>query len=586
MKKITVITQSKDAVSAIEALRVFGAVHVEHTQAPKGKDITVLQEDLALVNQAIEIIAEAEFTAGCVRIKPSHEMTDWKMLCRHMIDVWKRLDHLQEYSRDLALKIAQWQLWGNFDPALIHELEQHNIYIRLYQVPLKAINNFPQGTVVKKVFVKGNTAFCLVIARQKFECALKETELPKMSLSQMQHRFREDAQVMEKLKEDLKEHFCDQSKLLEVKQSLEKDLEFQEALAGMGQSDVFTYIGGFVPAGSEDALITAAKKEQWAFTITEPSEADNPPVLLRNPRWISIISPIFKFLEILPGYRELDISLLFLVFFSIFFGILIGDAGYGLVYFLLTFFIQQKALKRKQKVPGFFLFYVLSSCAIVWGLFTGTFFGQEWFLKIGYKPLIPVLNDGKNMQRFCFFLGAFHLSIGHAWRAVLKSPSLEALADVGWMCVLWASFFIADMLILGGIFPFWGKWLIITGITLVLFFTNPQKNILKTIGAGLGTLALSLMNNFTDVVSYVRLFAVGLAGVAIADAFNSMAAMVGTGNVFTLVAAGMIALVGHALGVVLGPISVLVHGVRLNVLEFSGHANVSWGGVAYKPLRK
>jgi V/A-type H+-transporting ATPase subunit I len=165
----------------------------------------------------------------------------------------------------------------------------------------------------------------------------------------------------------------------------------------------------------------------------------------------------------------------------------------------------------------------------------------------------------------------------------LKFPSLTALADAGWISVLWAAFFLARTLILGYDFPFFGKWLIAIGIALVILFTNPQRNIFKGIGEGLATVALSLMNNFTDVVSYIRLFAVGLAGVAISDTVNTLAATAGSGNVPVQI---VIIFLGHTLNIVLGPMSVLVHGIRLNVLEFSGHANVTWSGVAYKPLKE
>jgi V/A-type H+-transporting ATPase subunit I len=257
-----------------------------------------------------------------------------------------------------------------------------------------------------------------------------------------------------------------------------------------------------------------------------------------------------------------------------------------MVYGVIALLLQKKARQKNQDTNIFFLFYILSGCAIIWGLLTGTFFGQEWFLKAGYKPLIPALSDARNVQRFCFFLGALHLSIAHAWRLVLKMPSLSALADVGWIGIIWAAFFVARMLILGDPYPFFGKWLIIAGVSLVILFTNPQKNILKTVAEGLGTLALSLMNSFTDVVSYIRLFAVGLAGVKIADAFNAMATMIGWGNMFAIAAAALVAVIGNAMGIILGPVSVLVHGVRLNVLEFSGHANVSWSGLGYKPLKE
>ena len=150
--------------------------------------------------------------------------------------------------------------------------------------------------------------------------------------------------------------------------------------------------------------------------------------------------------------------------------------------------------------------------------------------------------------------------------------------------MLWASFFLARTLILADPFPSWGMYLVIGGVSLVVLFTNPQRNMLKAIGEGLGNVALSLMNNFTDVVSYVRLFAVGLAGVAIADTTNSMAQ--GLGGGWFVIAGMVIALIGHALNIILGPMSVLVHGVRLNVLEFSSHAGLSWSGVAYEPLKE
>ena len=99
-------------------------------------------------------------------------------------------------------------------------------------------------------------------------------------------------------------------------------------------------------------------------------------------------------------------------------------------------------------------------------------------------------------------------------------------------------------------------------------------------------IALGLVNNFTDVVSYVRLFAVGLAGVAIADAFNVMVTSSGTGSIAAIIGTVLILIAGHALNFVLGPMSVLVHGVRLNVLEFCSHASVTWSGFSYKPFSK
>jgi V/A-type H+-transporting ATPase subunit I len=264
---------------------------------------------------------------------------------------------------------------------------------------------------------------------------------------------------------------------------------------------------------------------------------------------------------------------------------LIGDAAYGLIYFILTWLAQRKLGRKLRDKRFFVLFYILSSCAIIWGILSGTFFGQEW-LPAFVKPLIPALRNNKNVIALCFLIGALHLSIAHLWRAVIRLPSRVALSEFGWVSILWGAFFLAKTLVLGDAFPEFGRWFLIAGTILVVFFTSPAKNLLKGIGLGLGRLLLNLMSSFADLVSYIRLFAIGLATVAIADAFNKMALGVGYNGILSGLLTSLILLVGHALNIILGPMSLLVHGVRLNILEFCNHADIKWSGFAYKPLRE
>jgi V/A-type H+-transporting ATPase subunit I len=525
-------------------------------------------------------LSRAEFSEEPSKIQPK-QAGDWEFLVKHIIDCDKRYGQLQEYSRRLNSSISQWQDWGDFDPEAIQSLSSQNIHVKLFQVPVKEVKKFPADCVVKVVSKSKGLAKCVVVSQKIIDLPFKETILPKMSLEKMRARLAEDNGCMESIKNDIKKQNAHLANLNSIKKSLEKDLEFQEAVNGMGSLESLDYITGYIPFDSKDSLLETARREQWGITISEPGEDENVPTLIRNPAWISIVSPVFKALGILPGYRELDISPLFLIFLSLFFGMIIGDAGYGLVYFAFTFWLHKKLGAKIADKRVFYLFYLFSSCAVFWGLLTGTVFGQEWFLKAGYKAIAPILNDTKFLQAFCFFLGAFHLTLGHAWQGIRKIPSLAALSDAGWICVLWAAFFVAKTLILNDPFPFFGKWLIITGLSLVILFSHPQRNILKAIGSGLGTVALSLMNNFTDVVSYVRLFAVGLAGVAISDTVNTLAASLGSDN---LIGQYAIVFAGHTINIILGPMSVLVHGIRLNVLEFSSHVGLSWSGLTYKPL--
>jgi V/A-type H+-transporting ATPase subunit I len=584
MKKATILFESRDAEATVKYLRTLGVLHVEHQNLPEGRDISALQEKVAVINSSFDVLNRAILLEK--NLQPQNKIIgDWIPVANHIIDLGKRHEQLESLSRNIIGQINEWECWGDVDLIQIQDLSQNSIYLKLYQVPIKEIGSFPDDVVVKTIFTAGDIAHCVAISRRQFECAFEEIHPPKEGLFLLKKRLSDNDKAMELIKGEIIETASFYENLLGIKNKLEKEIEFQQVLIGMGKEGAISYVTGYIPFDVEAHLIAEAKINKWGIVITEPSDGDNVPTLLRNPKWVGMIKPVLGLLGLTPGYHELDVSMLFLIFFSIFFGILIGDAGYGLVYILLTvlftIWLHKKMLLNTEKKTIVSLFFLLGSCAIIWGALTGTFFGQGWL-----TPLIPQLNNATFMTTFCFFLGAFHLSIAHSWRAYLKIPSLTALADVGWICILWAAFFLARTLILGEGFPAWGLWLVAAGVVLVILFTNPQANILRGIGEGLGTVALSFMNNITDVISYIRLFAVGLATLAIAETTNFLASGWFGEGVAAFVAGAVILITGHGLNIVLGPMSVLVHGVRLNVLEFSGHANVTWSGKTFEPLKE
>ena len=579
MKKATILFETRDAEAAVRYLRKLGVMHVEHENPPEGRDISALQEKVALVHSTFDLLNQV-MAGEKNRVAQNPVTGDWTAVADHIMDLGKRREELESSERNLTGQIKEWEPWGDLDPRQVRQLGEKGIYLRLFKVPVKEIRSFPGDVVVKTIFTEGDTAHCVAVSRRQFECAYQEVPLPEESLSSLKKRLAGNTKEIEMVEGEIAKSACFYEALSGIKKKLEKDIEFQQVLSGMGKEGAISYVTGYIPFDMEGHLIAEAKSRRWGILVAEPSADDNVPTLLRNPGWVNMIKPVLELLGLTPGYRELDVSTPFLVFFAIFFGILIGDAGYGLAYILITLGLQKKMKLNPEMKTTFSLFYLLGSCAMIWGVLTGTFFGQGWL-----QPLVPQLNNAYFMETFCFFLGALHLSIAHSWRAFLKFPSLKALADAGYICIIWTAFFLARTLILGEAFPPWGIWLIGAGIVLVILFTSPRARVLRGIGEGLGTIALSLMNNITDVISYVRLFAVGLATLAIAETTNTMSSGLGEG-VVAFVAGVVILIIGHGLNIILGPISVLVHGVRLNVLEFSGHANVTWSGVAFEPLKE
>ena len=443
MKKAFLLVRSKDAAEAVRTLRSLGLVHVENQETPHGVDIAELREDAALASGALTILSGPDFT-GKKCFEDGVIVKDWKAAAQHVIDSWKRLDQLEDYSRRLRSTMGEWEKWGHFDPASVTALDEKGVHVRLYEIPVAELKQLPPEAVVKRIFTAHGVAGCAIITRDSLKIPFKEVELPKASLEDMRRRLNEDLRTIQAIKANMLRHLCYRETFKRIRTALEHELELHEAVRGMGQSGEIAYLAGYVPLDRVKRLQDEAARQRWGIMIQDPSEEDTVPTLVRNPRWVALIEPVFKMLEIVPGYRELDISLFFLLFFSVFFGMLIGDAGYGAIYFCLTLFAQKKFGAKMKDKSVFILLYVLSLAAVVWGLLSGTIFGQEW-LTGTVKPLVPALRNDVKLQAFCFFLGALQLSIAHGWRALLKFPALQALADVGWIVVLWGVFFLAKV---------------------------------------------------------------------------------------------------------------------------------------------
>jgi V/A-type H+-transporting ATPase subunit I len=296
-----------------------------------------------------------------------------------------------------------------------------------------------------------------------------------------------------------------------------------------------------------------------------------------------------NFMGLVPGYKEIDVSKIFMLFFVFFTGILVGDAGYGLVFLLATLFIHSRR-KFKRKIE-FELFYTLSTSILLWGVLTGTYFGSHVIAEIPFLSRLRInalASFGGNSivtQNVMFLIGAVHMSIGHLQIAWRYSNSVSAIAQLGWVAITWGLYLIVCQMVLGIQAPGIMIWLFIGGGVLIALFSHPGKNFFKGVLSSLGNLPLSVINGFSDIISYIRLYAVGLSTVLMASSFNEMAIGEGLTTVASAIGAIIILILGHGLNMILAGMAVIVHGVRLNMLEYSGHADVEFSGTEYNPFK-
>ncbi|MCK9572521.1 MAG: hypothetical protein M0Q96_04515, partial [Candidatus Omnitrophica bacterium] len=324
MKKVFLLIQESRVHIGLDALGALGVVHVEHEKAPAGVELNEISEKLSLIEQARSVLSTASLKKPAKYI--IHKSEDLNNVCRHIIDLQKRYDQLREYSVTLNNAIDFWEPWGDFDPLQINALRAKNIFIKFYQIPKDKLKSLPPAIILKKISTQGVLVNCLAVAREDIAIGFKELELPKLSLSGMKNRLSEDAKIMQNIREELSEYLIYDNDLISAETALLNQKDFYFVLKGMGQVDKISYLKGYIPVDSEELLLKQAKQNSWGILTLQPDENDLVPTLLRNPAWIALIKPVLKLLELTPGYKELDISPLFIIFFSIFFGMLIGDA--------------------------------------------------------------------------------------------------------------------------------------------------------------------------------------------------------------------------------------------------------------------
>lgn len=249
----------------------------------------------------------------------------------------------------------------------------------------------------------------------------------------------------------------------------------------------------------------------------------------------------------------------------------------------------------KAPASAFHFLILMSITTIIWGILNNSFLGfsiasldisQKMFLPDFVRKAALWIREPAHVQYLCFVLGVTHLTIAHIWNFIirLKRKSTTAVAQIGWLFSTWFMFFLASNMVLKKPMPEFAFPLFIAGITLIVLFMVPPRN-LKKDWISFPMLVFDLVNNFVDIISYIRLFAVGMAGIAISQAFNMMLSPL-FGSAVGIAVSVIALFFVHCLNIALGIMGVAVHALRLNTLEFSNHLDLQWSGTEFAPFSK
>lgn len=355
-------------------------------------------------------------------------------------------------------------------------------------------------------------------------------------------------------------------------------------------------IEGFLPTERSAEFDAFLESEQVVYRSIEADrlpDEDTPriPVLLRNNRFARLFEPITNLFS-LPNYRELDLTPMLAPFFMAFFGFCLGDAGYGLLLMGAALFIVKKY--PAAKAYGWLTFW-FGLATVVFGSLSGTFFGISLVNIEALGRLRSYIFDSNKMMTLSLVIGGVQILFGMLMN-VIRITKMKgfryALHKVGWLAVIVCGGVLVGAPMLGLLLPsvvvYLLEALVILGAVLALFYNNPDKNPLFNVGLGLWDTYNTATGLVGDLLSYIRLFALGLTGGILGSVFNTLALDAANGvgvPVVSQLIMLFILLFGHSLNLALCVLGSVVHPLRLTFVEFYKNAGFAGGGKAYNPFK-
>lgn len=583
----------------ITALRDLGVVHISEKNSPDER----LSQRFNLLQKL-----SLELKDYCPKDYTASEIMSFDEFEEMFEKTKKALDKkavLLEAKNQKLLELEKLRPWGKFSPNDIRKLALKGYDFHFYKLDKKEYKKLVNNEDVKFVNLAeiDKMKTVAVLGTLPNDIFAIPFPLPEKGISELQSEIdtidAELSSIEELLKFSAMQLESYKAQILKA----QNDAEYSSIRNTVTTDSGLVWLKGYIPISETEKFVSCAKENGWAYQY-ETVETDDGfvPTKVKYNKLTALMQPVFDILGTVPGYGEYDISFWFLSFFTLFFAMIIGDAGYGVLFLIGAIIL---TVKMKKWTNATLLLTVLSIGTIVWGSLTGTWFGIEAAMKVPFLKALVIPNFANypsyfgvdssaaqnSVMKFCFSIGVIQLALACLMniRRKIVNKDLSLIADVGWLLSICALYFMVLVLVINQ-----KANLVVIGVIVGIGFLlvslfggmSPDKTIIEGLKSGLAdmfTVFLNTISAFGNVMSYIRLFAVGMASLAIAQSFNNMSS--GFSGALVIVGA-VIAILGHIINIVMGFLSVVVHGVRLNLLEFSGQLGMEWSGTAYEPFKK
>ena len=590
MTRYSFILLSGDKEEFLEKIQKLGVVDITRSTKP-------VDEKSASMLSSTEDMKRAIAKLSAIDGEPGGNNRS-KHPVREVFELSDRMEQLIAEEGNLGKELAYRLPWGNFDPKSIRRLEKQGIKVRFYKVATKRFD--PQWELDYPLSIISedgtNTYFVTASDDPDYSFPIDEIEAPKGTAKETETEIKmveDQITIVQKRLVGLKDMIPaieeDYRKTL-----TDLDLYFANVASVNAVEDKVCIFEGYSPVENDDLLVSELDKMDVHYIKEAAKLEDNPPIKFRNNKFVKMFETLTDMYG-RPEYNGFDPTPFISVFFLLFFSFCMGDAGYGLVLILVGLALKKVASFKDMSS----LVVTLGIGTTVIGFLFHTFFSMDistWNCIPGFlkKIMLPGKIAGYDgTMVLALIVGIVHLCLAMIVKTINATKNkgfLNSLSTWGWTLFIVGTVVAITFAIIGVLDKAVVKWIIIVlGIISALgifVFNDIHRNPLVNIGSGLWDTYNTATGLLGDVLSYLRLYALGLAGSMLGLAFNNIGQMVlGDGhNIILWLPFLLIVLVGHVLNIAMCALGAFVHPLRLNFLEFFKNSGYEANGRNYNPL--
>ncbi len=583
----------------LKDIREIGVVHIKPKKEEPTPEMQELFRHLTEISKAIKKLEMIE--PEPTRQKPGFESGE--AVFNRLKAMEKEMEHKHHQVLQLEKERRQLEPWGYFDWEMVEKVREQGIAIRFMTCPVRKFDPaWEEEFYIKVINDHNGSRYFLKLEKVENEgeengfediSGADELVLPESSLAEVKSSIKKLNSEIDTLRHELHRiaYHC-KPLLQEYYDEVQQQLSGQNARLQTSEEveGKVKLLEGWVPETKKEQLDKYLEKEQILYTADKPDDDEKVPILLKNNRFARLYEIIGKLYE-LPNHKELDLVPFFAPFYMMFFGFSLGDAGYGLIIIGLAEFLKRKKPNLRQVMK---LAQWLGFATVIFGILTGTFFGIDLI-----NSEIPWLENVKSYMintdelfNLAIILGVIQIIFGMFLKVVNISRVngfRYAFSTIGWLILILGLGAVYGLksggFIAAGTAGIAQTAVLIAAGVFILLLNHPKRNVLLNIGAGLWDIYNMATSLLGDVLSYIRLFALGVSSAILGLVFNNMALTMKPDNVILgpLVMI-LILVIGHSITIFMSGLGAFVHPIRLTFVEFYKNAGFTGGGRPYQPF--